>query len=83
MINSLLLIYVCTYREEVCTGAQELKIEGNDASVIHFSAVLVVLAASAAARNINSGVDARRRERWEIAALIRNKCSTRLRSPAF
>lgn len=79
MINSLLLIYVCTYREEVCSRAQELKIEVNDAPVIHFSAVLGVLAAP----RLLPGIPTTALERWKMAALIRDKCSTRRRSPAF
>lgn len=41
-------------REEVCTIAQDLKIELNDASVIHFSAVSVVLGSLRRLREIST-----------------------------
>lgn len=41
-------------REEVCTIAQDLKIEVNDALVIHFSVVSVVLGSLGLLRGIST-----------------------------
>lgn len=61
-------------REEVCTIAQDLKIEVNDASVIHFSAVLVVLGSLRLLQRIST--TALMRTGNGTRSLIRNKCSS-------
>lgn len=65
-------------REEVCTVAQDLKIEVNDAAVIHFSAVSLVLGGLRLLRGISTSPSIQAGGGHEIAALIWNKRWSRL-----